>query len=429
MRFTSIRVDAPVDTLRERPPHRSTRHDSPLVRKRSLLLAGAAASLAAVGVWRGVRTSQSCDAPLEVPDGFCATVFAEDVGPARHLAVTPDGRIYVATWREGQRSGGIVVLRDTTGDGKADVRERFGPEGGSGLAISGGALYFATWSQVLRYQLDPTALVPANPPEPVVTGMPLLEHGARSIAVHGSSLYVNIGVSSNACERDYGRRDLIGAYPCRELETSGGIWRFDTRATGQRPTIATRYATGLRHVVALGVGSDGVLYGAPHGIDHLNSWWPQAGYSARDAANIPSETLFRIDSAGDYGFPYCMYDPRPGRMIVAPAYANAPVTDRCNRAVRPLATFPAHAAPMAIAVSDSGLFVALHGSLFHSPDQPRGYAVMFVDRSYRVEPFAVARRSLVGGRARPSGLALGPDGTLYVSDDYRQRVYAIRPRR
>ncbi|HJU87026.1 MAG TPA: sorbosone dehydrogenase, partial [Gemmatimonadota bacterium] len=181
-----------------------------------------------------------------VPEGFCATIFADNVGPARHLAVAPNGDVYVATWREGERRGGIVALRDTDGDGQADLLDRFADEGGSGIAIHGNHLYFATWSSVYRYRLSIRSLVPETPPDTVVTGLPLLEHGARSIAIdEAGHLFVNIGAPSNACERDYPRRDFVGAFPCRELETSGGIWRFDAAGRAQRPGAANRYATGL----------------------------------------------------------------------------------------------------------------------------------------------------------------------------------------
>jgi glucose/arabinose dehydrogenase len=385
------------------------------------------------------RRASACDSRLELPPEFCAMVYANDVGAARHLVVAPNSTVYVATWREGEPAGGIVALRDTDGDGVADQRARFAPEGGSGIATADGRLYFATMNHVYRYTLDSRELVPPGAPDTVVTGMPWLEHGARSIAVHRGRLYLNIGVPSNACERDYPHRIFDGEYPCRELETSGGIWAFDARATNQRPSSLNRFATGLRHTVALGVHPvDGTMYGAPHGIDHLDRWWPRSGYSDRDAANIPSETLFRIDSAGDYGFPYCMHDPRSGRMIVAPAYANAPVADRCARSPLPVATFAAHSAPMALAFPTSdalgaeyraGMFVALHGSLFHSPEAPRGYSIVFLDRaSMQPRPFASARTRFGNIAARPSGLAIGPDGTLFVADDYGRRVWAIRRR-
>jgi glucose/arabinose dehydrogenase len=408
------------------------------VKLKSILAAAAMGVLGAAG-WYCSRGPSGCDGRIEVPETLCATIYADDVGPARHLAVAANGTVYAATWREGERTGGIVALRDTNDDGVADQRARFGPEGGSGIAIADGRLYFATMNNVFRYALDPNALVPRAPPETVVTAMPWLEHGARSIAVHRGRLYLNIGVPSNACERDYPRRIFEGVFPCRELENSGGIWAFDALATSQRPTLANRYATGLRHTVALLVNPrDGKLYGAPHGIDHLDRWWPSAGYTDRDAATIPSETLFRIDSAGDYGFPYCMHDPRSGRMIVTPAYVAAPVGHRCERAPRPIATFAAHAAPMAMAFATSdalgaeyrgGLFVALHGSLFHGPESPRGYAVIFVDPANgQTRPFASSRRLLGNSSARPSGLAVRRDGSLLVADDHGRRVWLIRRR-
>lgn len=409
-----------------------------IIATRMLLGAVTAAGLVAAVSYVRDRTA-ACDPRLQVPAGFCATVFADDVGPARHIAIAPNGAVYVATSIDGRRTGAIVALRDTNADGVADERATFGSEGGTGIAIAGDRLFFATVNDVFRYTLDSRALVPPTPPEKVVTGMPVLGHAARTIAVHDRRLYLNIGVTSNACERDYERRALEGAYPCRELDISGGIWTFDAMGVGQRATLDHRFATGLRHTMALAVNPvDGKLYGVPHGIDHLDSWWPKSGFTARDAANIPSETLFRIDSGGDYGFPYCMHDGKVGRMIVAPAYSSAPVADKCAKSPMPLATFAAHSAPMALAwvTSDAlgpeyrnGMFVALHGSLFHDPEPPRGYSVMFVDSTWQVRPFASARRRLGSVAGRPSGLALSEDGTLLVADDLGRRIWRVRRRR
>src|SRR5215211_4513334 len=94
----------------------------------------------------------ACDAGnggIQLPPGFCALVVADSVGAARHIAVAPNGDLYIAT--QGKRGaetpaerGGVVGLRDTNGDGKADQRVFFGPEGGTGMAIQNGYLYFAT---------------------------------------------------------------------------------------------------------------------------------------------------------------------------------------------------------------------------------------------------------------------------------------------
>jgi glucose/arabinose dehydrogenase len=306
------------------------------------------------------------------------------------------------------------------------------------LALRDSSLYFATWDAVYRYPLTSSRLRPLGGPDTVVIGLPLLEHGARSIAVDArNNLFVNIGAPSNACERDYPRRDFRGAIPCSELTMSGGIWRFSADGRKQRQSIENRFASGLRHTVALAVNpADDELYGAPHGIDHLRSWWPDAKYSAEEAATIPSETLFRVEAGGDYGFPYCMYDPRTRRMIVTPAYREIADTlqGRCARSPRPIAALPAHSAPMALAWAGSAglpaeyrdvLFVATHGSLFHAPRDPQGYAVMMVrPTDSSVSVFADGRSSF--GTARPSGLAFGRDGSLYVSDDFNRRVWLIR---
>jgi glucose/arabinose dehydrogenase len=417
----------------------------------------AAALLGACGDTR----SAGCSGAFAVPSGFCAQLFAADVGPARHLVVTAAGDVYVALWREGSRHGGVLALRDTNRDGRADVRRTFGPEAGAGLALGldsagRGLLFLGAWGKVYRWTLPTTGeLVPARAPHVVVDGIPQLEHGARSLALgRDGSLYVNIGAPSNACERDYAARDFRGDEPCRELAASGGVWRFpgalDPAPAPVHPSQEHRFATGLRHTVALAVDpADGAVYGAPHGIDHLRAWWPAAGYTAAAAADKSAETLFRLVPGGDYGFPYCLYDSTVGRMIVAPAYGGraggGDARGRCAHAPPPLATFTAHAAPLALvayrgrqfpARYRGGLFVALHGSLFRTPRAPSGYQVAFVPRLATgrfgmPERFADALPGpgLVGSRARPSGLAVGPDGSLFVADDGAGRVWRIWFRR
>src|SRR5580704_12973010 len=91
----------------------------------------------------------SNDSGLTLPAGFCATVFADNIGHARQLVVTPSGVVYVNTWSgdyyppgDKPHAGGfLVALQDRTGTGKADVIERFGETiqsggaGGSGIAF------------------------------------------------------------------------------------------------------------------------------------------------------------------------------------------------------------------------------------------------------------------------------------------------------
>jgi glucose/arabinose dehydrogenase len=180
------------------------------------------------------------------------------------------------------------------------------------------------------------------------------------------------------------------------------------------------------------------------GIDHLHTWWPNSGYSRRDAAAKPAETLFRIENGGDYGFPYCLFDPDLNRMVTSPAYSEKSVhASGCGSLPHPLAVLAPHSAPLAIVVYrgkmfpphfQGGLFVALHGSLFRAPLEPTGYSVMFVPRhsdgTFGIpESFAEALSARMfpfrTSRARPSGLAVGPDGALYVTDDNGGRIWRI----
>src|SRR6185503_11344869 len=94
---------------------------------------------------------------LTLPPGFCAVVVAKGLGPARHIAVRPNGDLYVAVNNSAAGPGGVVALRDTDGDGRADVQEHFGPTGGNGIAWQGSSLFFAPDDRVLRYDFTGNA--------------------------------------------------------------------------------------------------------------------------------------------------------------------------------------------------------------------------------------------------------------------------------
>src|SRR5436309_2120276 len=78
---------------------------------------------------------------ITLPPGFCATVFADKLGHARHMAVAPNGVVYVNTWSgryyhdDTPPPGGfLIALQDTKGDGRADKIVRFGPTKADGNA-------------------------------------------------------------------------------------------------------------------------------------------------------------------------------------------------------------------------------------------------------------------------------------------------------
>ena len=401
----------------------------------------------------------SADVQLKLPEGFTATVFADNLGGARHIVASPNGNIYVNTWRSpydtGRKTppGGFVVgLRDTDGDGKADLVKRFGTtsesgsHGGTAIALRDGALYVEADSTIMRYVIPPDSLVPILKPEVIVTGLTTEgDHPMHSLAVDARNLFVNMGSATNSCQLKNRQLESPGHRPCRELETRAGIWRFDTTA-GQRFSPAKRYATGIRNAVGLAINlRDQRLYATQHGRDQLAENWPKL-YNWKQSADLPAEELLRIQQGGDYGWPYCYHDSTAtGGLRLAPEYGgDGKKVGDCARKLRPVAIFPAHWAPDALVFFDvpktfpdnyqGGAFIAFHGSWNRAPEPQDGYNVVFqpMANGKVTGPYQVFADGFVGARKepglaahRPSGLAVGPDGALYISDDQRGWVWRV----
>ena len=111
----------------------------------------------------------ACDpdnAGLKLPAGFCALVVADNLGIGRQMAVAPNGDLFVSLRNlNAQTPGSIVALRDTNGDGKFDVQEKFGDQGGTGLALRNGYLYHARETAVVRFPIKAGELKPSGPAE------------------------------------------------------------------------------------------------------------------------------------------------------------------------------------------------------------------------------------------------------------------------
>jgi glucose/arabinose dehydrogenase len=160
---------------------------------RSCAAAGRAAGFLLAIAWSlPAANAPACDPDnggLQLPQGFCALVVADGIGPARHIAAAPNGDIYVALQANG-RKGGVVALRDTNGDGRFETKEKIGQDSITGVALRNGYLYVAKFHSVERYKMPPGQLTPSSPPELVVSGLPgVEEHGDKNgafIAFHGS---------------------------------------------------------------------------------------------------------------------------------------------------------------------------------------------------------------------------------------------------
>ena len=358
---------------------------------------------------------------LTVPPGFCASVFADDLGHARQLAVAPNGDVYVNTRSsrdtgyKNAPGGYIVALRDANGDGHADVIRRFGPAhqngregGGTGIAVSGGALYVEDAGSIVRYRLRAGALVPQGTSELILSGLPI-EGGdmAHSFAIApDGALFVNSGAVTSSCQEE--GPQSRGIAPCPELDLHAGIWRYEANKTGQVLSPAERFATGTRDAVALAMQPSGLLYATLHGREQLSA----------------SEVFAPVQADDDFGWPYCYYDASQRKYALAPEYGgDGSKQGECIALKHPRVVFPSHWAPSAMAFYAESAFPRdYRGGAFVAFEA--GSLVAFVPFGEdgavgRYEVFATATAH------RPTGVAVGPDGALYVSDEVKGRIWKI----
>ena len=387
---------------------------------------------------------------LALPPGFCAVVVARDVGKARHMAVRPNGDLYVAIDNDPatNATGGILALRDVDGDGRPDVQQRFGATGGNGIAWSDGHLFFSPDDRVLRYAFAGTELLPTGEPAVVVSGLTAGgDHHRKTVVPDGSgALFVNIGSASNACQIENRVPFSPGIDPCPELAVRAGVWAFDASAAGQTQADGVRFATELRNMNALAINpGDLQLYGVQNGRDQLFENWPNL-YDGRDDALLPAEELFRIEEGRAYGWPYCYFDALQDRKLLGPEYGgDRTQAERCATRERPLTVYPAHWAPLSMLFYSGtqfpkryagGLFIAFHGSRFDPTLQPAGPGFVVTFTQWRnglprgdfqtfAGNFAGGDPTPAGAAHRPVGLAQAPDGSIYVSDDKAGWIWRI----
>lgn len=395
---------------------------------------------------------------LSLPPGFCATLFADALGHARHMAVGADGTVYVNTWsgryyRNAPPPTGafLVALRDTDGDGRADAIERFGATaeeggtGGTGIALHAGALYAEADDRIVRYPLADGQMVPTGPAATVVSGLPLTDdHPMHPFAIDADgTLYVNSGSATNSCQQDNRQPESKGLDPCVELDTRGGIWAYSATRDGQVFSPRERYATGIRNTGGISFDTAGRMFAVQHGRDQLGQNWP-ALYDAERGAELPAEVLLTPSRDADFGWPYCYHDAE-GHLVLAPEYGGdgGKEVGRCATKTPAVAAFPAHWAPNDVLVYRDGqfpkayrggVFIAFHGSWNRTPKPQDGYLVVFqpLEDGRPSGPFIRFADGFAGafkepGRAdhRPAGLAVGPDGALYIADDVKGRIWRV----
>ena len=402
------------------------------------------------------------NAGLKLPRGFCATIFADTLRGARQLTVAPNGDVIVASTGNRGQGAGVFVLRDADNDGVAEVREQFASGASSHVALFDGNLYAeaippgggrgraggppAAPTSIVRYPYKAGDLAASGGPDTIVTKLPNSPgHSTRNFAIaNDGSLYVNIGSATNSCQDPDRKPNVPGVDPCKELDTRAGIWKFDARKMNQEPSASNHFAKGIRNAVGISMNpTDGKLWVTQHGRDQLGGDGGNWSFSPKYNSDNPAEELLQVNRADDFGWPYCYYSAEEKHLVLAPEYGgDGKKIERCAQKKGPVAVFPAHWAPNALmfytgaafpAKYKSGAFIAFHGSWNRTGESQAGFNVVFQPLSGgksagAYEVFADGFSPNSGGSTgnhRPTGLAMGPDGSLYVSDDAGGRIYKI----
>ena len=403
------------------------------------------------------------DARLKLPDGFCATIFADSIGKARHLVVAPNGVVYVTIESmkpsteqklggqpQAKAPAGVAALRDANNDGKADSVQYFADRGETGIGIYNNHLYVDQQTRIVRYPLDSNNVVPTGKMEVVVSGIPGGPgHVSRNFYIDkDGTLYVNVGSATNACQPKDREPNMAGQDPCKELSTRAGIFKFDANKTGQTFSSSARFASGLRNGMGIAVNPNGgKLWATQHGRDGLFDYWKSKFPDPKYQAENPAEELVQVNQNDEFGWPYCYYAVDQKKLVDAPEYGgDGKKSDRCDSKKEPVATYGGHWAPMDLffytgsSFPDKykkGAFIAFHGSWNRAPEQQApgrivfqpldgdksgGDYEIFADNFAQVPPNEVQPGTV---KHRPVGIAQAPDGSIYVSDDLGGRIWRI----
>jgi len=342
--------------------------------------------------------TEEAQARLSLPDGYYLNVYAGGLGQARIMRWTSAGDLLVSVPRKGEI---LLIPHDKTkpGYGGAVRTLLSGLNRPHGIEIVDGFLFIGETDAIVRVAFDETRGETSGELTRIVTGLPGGgNHWTRTLRQGPDGfLYFHVGSSCNACIEDDNRRATL----------------MRVRIDGSDLEI---FADGLRNTVGYDWDSDGVLWGVENGRDLLGD-------------DLPPEELNRIERGKFYGWPF-LY----GNNVPDPDFETAE-DPRIATATPAAFELPAHAAPLSIKfLRDKALpglenvaLVALHGSWNRSRKQ--GYEVVLLhwteSGGIEMQPFLTGFNQAEKVSGRPVDITQGPDGALYVSDDYAGVIYRI----
>ena len=141
------------------------------------------------------------------------------------------------------------------------------------------------------------------------------------------------------------------------METHGGIWKFDENKLHQKEADGQKFVTGLRQEPAI-TWHDGALYIVMNSRDQLDVLW--AGkFTAKENAERPAETMYRATQGLNFGWPYCFFDYGLQKLLLNPEYGgDGKIVGRCSQYALPIASYPAHWAPVDVMFYSGSQFPA-----------------------------------------------------------------------
>lgn len=374
----------------------------------------------------------------QAPAGFKVTALARGLDHPRWVYTLPNGDVLVAESNkpppaEGaknvhsdglrglamglvmKRAGAgtpsanrITLLRDTDGDGVADVRTAFMQNLLSpfGMALVGTQLFIATADGVVKVPYE-TGQTSVNTAPVRVTDLPAgaNHHWTKNIIASpdGRKLYATVGSNSNAGDNGMAAE-----------EGRAAIWEVDVETGSKR-----LFATGLRNPNGLGWEPQSkVLWTVVNERDELGN-------------ELVPDYLTSVKDGAFYGWPWSYWGQHVDTRV------NPPNPDMVAKAITPDFGLGSHVAPLGLAFSDarmpgayaSGAFIGQHGSW--NRKELTGYNVVFVPfadgrPSGPPQPFLAGFLSKDGDAyGRPVGVALDGKGALLVADDVGNVVWRV----
>ncbi|MGV3557637.1 PQQ-dependent sugar dehydrogenase [Larkinella arboricola] len=345
-------------------------------------------------------------AQLRLPAGFRIAKFADQLRKPRMLTVSASGNVYVTS----REAGTVTLLRDTNGDGKADVNQVVATiKAVHGLTIHQDKMYLVAVKEVYRADINPDGTL--GTPQQLINNLPDGgQHPNRTIGFGPDGLmYLTVGSTCNAC-----------AEPNAENAT---ILRANPDGSNR-----VIFASGLRNTIGFGWHPETKeLWGLDHGIDWLGD-------------DQQKEELNQIKQGAFYGWPYIYgdgsYSPHPRPM------GDTTYADVLAKTTLPSLSYDPHAAPMGMvfytgsgaangfpAEYQNDAFAAMRGSWNRA--QPTGYKVVRIHyengKPTRVDDFVTG--FLVNNNqaqfGRPVGITTMPDGSLLFTDDNNGVIYRV----